>query len=152
MEQAMRKEELSALGDAAPPGLIHLAFRALAGAGLSAPMNVAVSNVAGPPLPLYIAGARVEHIYPMSLLLPNSGLNVTVFSHRDRVDFGFTVDPRLIPDPWSLAGGIPVALGELRAAARRASRRPARKHAASGAQRPTPARLRALRRRRAGAP
>jgi WS/DGAT/MGAT family acyltransferase len=114
MEKAMREQELSALGDTAPPRLINLAFRALAGAGLSVPTNVAVSNVAGPPIPLYIAGARVEHIYPMSVLLPSSGLNVTVFSYCGQVDFGFTVDPELVPDPWSLADGIPVALTELR--------------------------------------
>jgi hypothetical protein len=127
MERAMRAQELSALGDAAPPRLINLAFRALAGAGLSVPMNVAVSNVPGPSIPLYIAGARIEHIYPMSLLLPKSGLNVTVFSYCGQVDFGFTVDPELVPDPWALADGIPVALGELneRVAAprRRAQRR-----------------------------
>jgi hypothetical protein len=71
-------------------------------------MNVAGSNVPGPPT-LYIAGARVERIYPMSLLLPKSGLNVTVFSYCGQVDFGFTVDPDLVPDPWSLADGIPTA-------------------------------------------
>jgi WS/DGAT/MGAT family acyltransferase len=132
MEKAMRAQELSALGDAAPPGLINLAFRALAGAGLSVPMNVAVSNVPGPSIPLYIAGARVEHIYPMSLLLPKSGLNVTVFSYCGQVAFGFTVDPELVPDPWSLAEGIPVALDELKervaaprsSSARRSQRRP----------------------------
>ena len=119
----MRARELSALGDAAPPGLINLAFRALAGAGLSVPMNVAVSNVPGPSIPLYIAGARIEHIYPMSLLLPKSGLNVTVFSYCGQVDFGFTVDPELVAHPWSLAEGIPVALSELneRVAAPRAA-------------------------------
>ena len=68
----------------------------------------------GPPIPLYIAGARVDHIYPMSLLLPKSGLNVTVFSYCGQVEFGFTVDPELVPDPWSLAEGIPVALMELK--------------------------------------
>jgi len=76
----MRGQELSSLGDTAPPRLINLASRALTGAGLSVPMNVAVSSVAGPPLPLYVAGARVDHIDPMSLLLPKSGLDVTVFS------------------------------------------------------------------------
>lgn len=113
MERTMRAQELSSLGDTAPPRLINLAFRALTGAGLPVPMNVSVSNVAGPPVPLYVAGARVEHIYPMSLLLPKSGLNVTVFSYCGQVDFGVTVDPRLVPDPWSLAGGIPAALSEL---------------------------------------
>jgi diacylglycerol O-acyltransferase len=114
MEKAMRAEELAALGDTAPPKLINLAFRALAGAGVSVPTNVAVSNVAGPSIPLYVAGARIEHIYPMSVLLPSSGLNVTMFSYCGQVDFGFTVDPELVPDPWSLADGIPVALAELK--------------------------------------
>src|SRR5262245_49310517 len=113
MEKAMRAEPRAALGDTAPPGLINFVFRALTGAGLSVPMNVAVANVPGPPLPLYIAGARVEHIYPMSLLLPNSGLNVTVFSYCGKVDFGFTVDPEQVPDPWLLAEGISEALREL---------------------------------------
>jgi WS/DGAT/MGAT family acyltransferase len=113
MEKAMRQQKLQPLADAAPPRLINLAFRALTGAGLSVPMNVAVSNVVGPPLGLYAAGARVEHIFPMSVLLPGSGLNVTTFTYRGLMDFGFTVDPELIPDPWLLAAAIPAALREL---------------------------------------
>jgi hypothetical protein len=34
-------------------------------------------------------------------------------SYLDRIDFGFTVDPELVPDPWYLAGAIPPALDEL---------------------------------------
>jgi len=73
-----------------------------------------VSNVPGPPFPLYTAGARIECMYPMSILAPSNGLNVTVISYRGRIDFGFTVDPELIPDPWLLAEGIPLALAELK--------------------------------------
>jgi diacylglycerol O-acyltransferase len=113
MERAMRLHELQPLGDAAPPRLIHLAIRALTSAGISVPVNVAVSNVVGPPLPLYTAGARIEHVFPMSVLLPGAGLNVTTFTYDGRVDFGFTVDPELVPDAWSLAAGIPAALREL---------------------------------------
>ena len=50
---------------------------------------------------------------PMSIVEAGQGLNVTVLSYRDRLDFGFTVDPDLVPDPWSLAERIPVALEEL---------------------------------------
>ena len=113
MEKAMREHELQPLAEAAPPRLINLAFRALTSAGVSIPMNVAVSNVVGPPIELYTAGARIEHIYPMSVLLPGCGLNVTTFTYRGLVDFGFTVDPELIPDAWSLAEAIPAALHEL---------------------------------------
>ena len=49
----------------------------------------------------------------MSLLAPGQGLNVTAVSYRGNVDFGFTVDPDLVPDPWALAEAIPQALGEL---------------------------------------
>ncbi|MEE8164076.1 MAG: WS/DGAT domain-containing protein, partial [Myxococcota bacterium] len=36
-----------------------------------------------------------------------------VMSYVDRVDFGITVDPELVPDPWHIADGIPPALDEL---------------------------------------
>jgi diacylglycerol O-acyltransferase len=113
MERAMREHELQPLGETAPPRLIHLAIRALTSAGVSVPVNVAVSNVVGPPTPLYTAGARIEHLFPMSVLLPGTGLNVTTFTYDGLVDFGFTVDPELVPDAWSLAAGIPAALREL---------------------------------------
>jgi diacylglycerol O-acyltransferase / wax synthase len=119
MEKAMREHELQPLGDAAPPRLINLAFRALTSAGVSIPMNVAVSNVVGPPIALYMAGARIEHIYPMSVLLPGCGLNVTTFTYRERMDFGFTVDPELVPDAWPMADAIPAALRELERCMRR---------------------------------
>jgi hypothetical protein len=38
-------------------------------------------------------------------------------SYGERVDFGITVDPDLIQDPWLIAEGIPAALAELLAAA-----------------------------------
>ena len=109
----MREHQRQPLGDTAPPGLINLAVRALTSAGVSVPVNVAVSTVVGPAAPLYTAGARIEHLFPMSVLLPGSGLNVTTFSYDGLVDFGFTVDPELVPNAWSLAAGIPVALREL---------------------------------------
>ena len=43
--------------------------------------NVIISNVAGPPVDFYIAGARVEAMYPMGPLLYGGGLNITVFSN-----------------------------------------------------------------------
>jgi len=78
--------------------------------------NATVSNVPGPPIPLYLAGGRIEATYPVSIILPGIGLNVTVVSYLDRVDFGFTVDPDLVPDPWYLSLGIPLALEELKEA------------------------------------
>jgi WS/DGAT/MGAT family acyltransferase len=106
---------LAGLGDALPPGLVQLFVRAYAPGGPAPllPGNVVVSNVRGTPIPLYTAGARIECMYPLSLLAPGQGLNVTVVSYMGRVDFGFTADPDLVPDVWQLASGIPTALEEL---------------------------------------
>ena len=69
---------------------------------------------------------------PMSMLAPQNGLNITAISYRGSIDFGFTVDPELIEDPWQLAEGIPIALEELkeRAARVRERARPLRNRAA----------------------
>ncbi len=49
--------------------------------------------------------------------MPGLGLNITALSYVDRMDFGFTVYPELVPDPWFMAEGIPVAMDELKQAA-----------------------------------
>jgi diacylglycerol O-acyltransferase / wax synthase len=41
------------------------------------------------------------------------GLNITVMSYLDSVDFGFQVDPELVPDPWAMSDRVPDALAEL---------------------------------------
>ena len=121
MQRAMAAEKIMGIGDMATPGLVALAARMWTRAGLdgSIPpvMNLIISNVPGPPFPLYSAGAVVEAMYPMGPLLMGTGLNITVFSYRDSVDFGFLVCREAIPDPWPLADYIPVAFAELREAA-----------------------------------
>jgi hypothetical protein len=71
-----------------------------------------------------MAGARVEELYPMSMLQVANGLNVTAVTHDDQVDFGFLVDPKLIPDPWIFAKGVRGALEELEAATQKLASRP----------------------------
>lgn len=50
--------------------------------------NMVVSNIAGPPIPLYCAGAAVEAIYPMGPLMHGSGLNITALSNCGNLDIG----------------------------------------------------------------
>lgn len=50
--------------------------------------NMVVSNIAGPPIPLYCAGAPVEAIYPMGPLMHGSGLNITALSNCGNLDIG----------------------------------------------------------------
>jgi diacylglycerol O-acyltransferase / wax synthase len=80
--------------------------------------NVTISNVPGPPFPLYVAGARVLDTYPMGPIFDGGGLNITLMSYLDRVDFGLIACPDLIPDVWVIADGLRASLDELEAAAR----------------------------------
>lgn len=114
-------EFITALGESLAPAALHLVMRTAHRAPRIAPMpgNLVCSNVRGLPIPTYMAGARVEELYPMSMLQVGSGMNVTAVSHDDQVDVGFLVDPRLVPDPWLFADRLATALEELEAAATR---------------------------------
>ena len=80
--------------------------------------NLILSNVAGPPVPLFLAGAHVVGVYPFGPITDGAGLNVTVLSQGDRVGFGIITCPDLVPRVSELARAIPGALGELVEAAR----------------------------------
>jgi diacylglycerol O-acyltransferase len=79
--------------------------------------NVLISNVPGPPLPLYAGEARVIAVHPFGPVLDAIGLNITVLSYGDSIDFGIMTCPELVPDVWSLAAGIHESLAELLKAA-----------------------------------
>lgn len=120
MQRALAVDKILGLTDTTPPGLVSLAARMYTAAQLDrrAPpiMNLIVSNVPGPPFPLYVAGAEIESLYPMGPLLYGTGINITVFSYRDAVWFGFMVCREVVPDAWSLTEGVQMALAELKAA------------------------------------
>src|SRR3546814_18906011 len=65
--------------------------------------NVTISNVPGPPFPLYTAGARVEANYPVGPIIDGTGLNMTVMSYLDQLDFGLLACPDVLHDVWVLA-------------------------------------------------
>jgi len=117
MQKALAAEKIMGISETAPPGLIDLAARmyTLAGLdrGLPPLMNTIISNVPGPSFPIWCAGSPVDAFYPMGPLLYGTGLNVTVFSYRDSVDFGFLVCPELVPQPWRLVDGVHDAMTEL---------------------------------------
>jgi WS/DGAT/MGAT family acyltransferase len=78
--------------------------------------NVTISNVPGPPFPLYSIGARMVANYPVGPIMDGGGLNMTVMSYLDSLDFGLLACPDVLPDVWHLAHGIESALDELVAA------------------------------------
>ena len=76
--------------------------------------NLFVSNVPGPQLPLYIAGAKVEGIYPVSAVTDmTGGLNITLFSYDGQLDFGLIACREMVPDVWRLIDYLSEALEEM---------------------------------------
>jgi len=75
--------------------------------------NVTISNVPGPPFPLYSIGARMVANYPIGPIMDGGGLNMTVMSYLDNLDFGLLACPDVLPDVSQLADGLQAALGEL---------------------------------------
>ena len=70
---------------------------------VNSPINVVISNVPGPREPLYFAGAKLDAYIPVSTISDGVGLNITVHSYGDRMDFGLISDRDLVPDLWHLA-------------------------------------------------
>jgi diacylglycerol O-acyltransferase len=70
------------------------------------PVNVTISNVPGPRQPLYAAGSRLLHYYPVSTIVDGQGLNITVQSYLDGLDFGLVACRELVPDLWDMLDAI----------------------------------------------
>jgi WS/DGAT/MGAT family acyltransferase len=82
--------------------------------------NVIVSNVPGPRQPLYCGGAKLLAYHPISAIGDGQGLNVTVVSYRDHLDYGLVACRELVPDLWRFKHLFGEGLEELRKAADRA--------------------------------
>lgn len=80
--------------------------------------NVVISNVPGPPVPLYMAGAKMLTNYPTSIVVHGLALNITVQSYDRSLDFGLMADAQAMPDVRELADAITIAFDDLRALAR----------------------------------
>ena len=79
--------------------------------------NVTISNVPGPPMPLYMAGARIVHYYPVSIPYHGSALNITVHSYAGLLEFGLTACRRILSqdESYELIEHLRAALREIEA-------------------------------------
>jgi WS/DGAT/MGAT family acyltransferase len=77
--------------------------------------NVAISNVPGPPVPLYLAGAKLRHYYPVSIVTHGLALNITVQSYAGFLEFGITGCGDIVRKPDVLAAALSACLHELEA-------------------------------------
>jgi diacylglycerol O-acyltransferase / wax synthase len=81
--------------------------------------NVLVSNIPGPDVPLWCAGARLVALYPVGPLAEGVGLNITVISYTGTLYVGILGCRSLVPEVDHLAHHFSDALGELVKAATR---------------------------------
>ncbi len=77
------------------------------------PVNVVISNVPGPRVPLYSNGARMLSHYPVSIPAHGAGLNITVQSYVDQLFIGVTAATRVVPDADRLRDDIQDAYAAL---------------------------------------
>ncbi len=92
-----------------PPAVFHRAaqvtFRLSTTRAGRPNWNLVISNVPGPQIPLYCAGARLMAHYPVSVITDGMGLNITVMSYCGHLDVGIVADREQMPDvsallPW----------------------------------------------------
>ena len=114
MQNAIGADLLQDFAQFIPPTLFNRAMRLYSNLNLAdrhRPVhNLIVSNVPGPPIPLYTAGAQVVGVYPFGPLLEGAGLNLTVLSNMGHVDFGVIACRELVPDVWDIADGFAEAV------------------------------------------
>ncbi len=127
IHEALPAERLTDFAEFPPPAVFARAMRLSARLRLGSrltPGNLVVSNVPGPREPLYAAGARLEHYYPLSTIIDGQGLNITVQSYLDRLDWGLVACADLVPDVDAVLDDIIADIDALGAASAAASPTP----------------------------
>ncbi|MFC7501660.1 wax ester/triacylglycerol synthase family O-acyltransferase [Nocardioides sp. GCM10030258] len=84
--------------------------------------NLVISNVPGPPIPLYFMGARIEALCPLGPVFHGAGLNLTVMSNAGQMHVGAIACRESMPDADALVRHFPLELERLQAAWESSSR------------------------------
>ena len=79
--------------------------------------NVAISNVPGSKVPVYLVGAKMTDYYPLSIVVHGVALNITVQSHVDQLCFGLIACRRAVPDVHEIGHQLQRAMATLRSLA-----------------------------------
>ena len=113
---AISADSLQDWAEFAAPRTFGLAVRAYAGLRLAErhPVvhNLVISNVPGPPVPLYFMGARIEALYPLGPVFHGAGVNITVMSNDGQVHVGIIACRESMPDVDDLVQRFPEELDE----------------------------------------
>jgi diacylglycerol O-acyltransferase len=117
LQRAVPATVLTDISQFTPPVLAAQAARLASGIRIAdfmnPPFNVVISNVPGPRQPLYLSGATMKHFYPVSMVVDGLGLNMTVQSYLNNLDFGFVACREMVPDLWDMTAYLDDALAEL---------------------------------------
>lgn len=115
--QNLGPRTLGSLALVAPWNLTSVLFRAYSDLGLAdrlpPAVNLVLTSVPGPPVPLYCAGARMEGMFPLGPIFDGAALNVSVVSYTDRVCVGFLTCPDVCPPEQRLADAVPAEIEAL---------------------------------------
>jgi len=117
LQASLGPDTLSRMVSFAPPRLLTSMSRLYSGWHLARwhppIINLIVSNVPGPPVDLYCAGARIGGLFPMGPLIEGVGLNLTVLSEAHHLNVGVMACPELVDDVDELGAGFVAAVDDL---------------------------------------
>ncbi|MAI27429.1 MAG: hypothetical protein CMN75_15485 [Spirochaeta sp.] len=91
--QALAIDMVMATAEYVPPSWMGLAARAASG-----PINMIVTNVAGPQFPLYLLGAKLLELHPQVPLMEGTGLGIALMSYDGKLHVGLNADYEMVPD------------------------------------------------------
>lgn len=110
--QALGVEMMMAMAEWTPSVVLSLGARAASG-----PINMVVTNVPGPQIPLYLLGAKLQSAFPLVPLLENTSVGVALFSYDGKLCWGFNGEYERMADMRRFVQAVQDAFDELDAAA-----------------------------------
>lgn len=121
MTNAVGARTLAEYSKLLPSALAGLGARLYTQLGLADRMsqafNCVVTNVPGPRVPIYMAGAQMVVQYGTGPIFDGMGLIHPVYSYGDKIAVSFVADREVVPDPAFYAQCLDAAFAELKAAA-----------------------------------
>jgi diacylglycerol O-acyltransferase len=118
--KAVPADTLQEWAEFAAPRTFGLAVRMVSDLRLAekAPVihNLVISNVPGPPVPLYFVGCRIDALYPLGPVFHGAGLNITVMSNNGEMHIGAIACRELMPRVWDLVDQFPIELEAMKKA------------------------------------
>ncbi len=129
MTEALGARQMTEMSKVSPALFMALGARLYTSLGIAdvmkPVMNTVVTNVPGPPVPIYSAGAKLLHMQGLLCLTDGMALGHVVQSYVDQATIGFTADRKVMPDPQAYAACIQGSFDALMAAHRARAGAPA---------------------------